>query len=63
MRRGSAVVFVLGHRIYDCMRDGTFRTLAKSAQDIGAPIAYLDNYSRDGSIGYILESGDQAHQD
>lgn len=55
MRRGSAVVFVLGHRAYDCMRDGTFRTLAKAAQGIGAPIVYLDNYSRDGSIDYILE--------
>jgi GT2 family glycosyltransferase len=53
--KASVVVFVLGHRAYGCMQDGTFQTLAKAAQRIEAPIVYVDNYSRDGAIDHILE--------
>jgi len=49
----DTVVFILGYRSLESLREGSLGSLSRAASRIGAQLVYLDNYGRDGSIEFV----------
>lgn len=56
MSRTAAIV-VLGHRSHAALEAGTIDAIRRAARRVAgvAPVVYLDNYSRDGSLQWLAE--------
>lgn len=56
-KKTKVVVFVLGYRAIDFLKNGSLDSIILASQKIDGSkvnIVYLDNYSRDGSVQYLM---------
>jgi hypothetical protein len=58
IKKNKVVIFVLGYRAIDFLKNGSLDSIILASRKIDnskVDIVYLDNYSRDGSIQYLLK--------